>query len=146
MVPSRRLTDRRAFLSFLAASPLLAYAGFNSRWIEEVMAQPLPQDPRSLVSQDAVVIKSVREALSVFDFDVAAKTKLSTAHYTFVTDGSFDNETLIANREAFKKYQIKQRRLTGITKIDQSVRLFGVTWDSPIYLCPVGRINMFYPQ
>ena len=147
MEPSRRLSDRRAFLSFLAASPLLAYAGFNSRWIEEVMAEPLaPQESRSLVSQDAVVIKSVREALSVFDFDVTAKSKLSTAHYTFVTDGSFDNETLLANRDAFKKYQIKQRRLTGINKVDQSIRLFGVNWDSPIYLCPVGRINMFYPE
>jgi 4-hydroxymandelate oxidase len=146
MVPSRKLSERRAFLTFLAASPLLAYAGFNSRWIEDMLAEPMPQDARSLVSQDAVVIKSVREALSVFDFDVVAKTKLSLAHYTFVTDGSFDNETLLANRDAFKKYQIKQRRLTGITRVDQSIRLLGVNWDSPIYLCPVGRINMFYPQ
>jgi hypothetical protein len=30
---------RREFLSFLAASPLLAYAGFAPRWLEEVHAK-----------------------------------------------------------------------------------------------------------
>ena len=85
---SGRLKDRRAFLSFLAASPILAYAGLNSRWVEEVMAEPLPpQGTAALGAQNEAVIKSVKEALNVFDFDAAARTKLSTAHYTFITDG-----------------------------------------------------------
>src|SRR2546427_12555574 len=42
MVSSSRLQDRRAFLSFPAASPILAYAGFSSRWVEDLMAEPLP--------------------------------------------------------------------------------------------------------
>jgi len=139
MTSSTQLSDRRAFLSFLAASPILAYAGFNSRWVDDVLAAPLPQ-------QDAVVIKSVKEALNVFDFDPAARAKLSTAHYTFITDGSFNNETLLANRAGFAKYEIRLRRLTGITKVDQSVRIFGTTWDSPIFFSPVGRMNAYYPN
>src|SRR5882672_11106146 len=139
MTSSTQLSDRRAFLSFLAASPILAYAGFNSRWVDDVLAAPLPQ-------QDAVVIKSVKEALNVFDFDPAARAKLSTAHYTFITDGSFNNETLLANRSGFAKYEIRLRRLTGITKVDQSVRIFGTTWDSPIFFSPVGRMNAYYPN
>jgi 4-hydroxymandelate oxidase len=139
MTLSPSLSDRRAFLSFLAASPILAYAGLNSQWIDEVLASPLPQ-------QDAAVIKSVKEALNVFDFDPAARAKLSTAHYTFITDGSFNNETLLANRAGFAKYEIRLRRLTGITKVDQSIRLFGRTWDSPIFFCPVGRMNAYYPN
>ena len=141
---SRGLKDRRAFLRFLAASPIMAYAGFTSRWAEDLMAQsPAPQDT---AAQNEVVIKSVKEALNVFDFDAVARTKLSTAHYTFNTDGSFNNETVRANREGFSKYEIRLRRLTGITKVDQSIRLFGATWDSPIFLCPVGRMNAYYPQ
>ena len=89
MTSPRKLADRRAFLSFLAASPILAYAGLNSRWVEEVLAAPVPQ-------QNEVVIKSVKEALNVFDFDAAARVKLTPAHYTFITDGSFNNETLRA--------------------------------------------------
>jgi 4-hydroxymandelate oxidase len=137
--PSQKLSDRRAFLSFLAASPVLAYAGLNSRWIDEVLAAP-PQQ------QNEVVIKSVKEALNVFDFDAAARVKLTTAHYTFITDGSFNNETLRADRDGFQKYEIRLRRLTGITQVDQSVKLFGKTWESPIFFCPVGRMNAYYPD
>jgi 4-hydroxymandelate oxidase len=139
VTPFRKDSDRRAFLSFLAASPVLAYAGFNSQWIEEVLAAPLPQ-------QNEYVIKSVKEALNVFDFDAAARVKLTPAHYTFITDGSFNNETLRANRDGFLKYEIRLRRLTGITQVDQSVKLFGRTWESPIFFCPVGRMNAYYPD
>src|ERR1700682_2625549 len=139
MASSDRLKERRAFLSFLAASPVLAYAGFSSRWVKEVLAAPLPQ-------QNEVVIKSVKEALNVFDFDAAARVKLTPAHYTFITDGSFNNETLRANREGFSKYELRLRRLTGITKVDQSIKLFGATWESPIFFSPVGRMNAYYPQ
>jgi 4-hydroxymandelate oxidase len=136
---SSRVSDRRAFLTFLAASPVLAYAGFSSSWIEEVLAAP-PQQ------QNEVVIKSVKEALNVFDFDAAARTKLIPAHYTFITDGSFNNETLRANRGGFLKYEVRLRRLTGISKVDQSVRIFGKTWESPIFFAPVGRMNAYYPD
>ena len=66
MTLSKRVSDRRAFLSFLAASPVLACAGFSSRWIDEVLAAPLPE-------QNEVVIKSVKEALNIFDFDAIAR-------------------------------------------------------------------------
>lgn len=139
MTLSQKLSERRAFLTFLAASPVLAYAGLNSRWVDEVLAAPQQQ-------QNEVVIKSVKEALNVFDFDAAARVKLTTAHYTFITDGSFNNETLRANREGFQKYEVRLRRLTGITQVDQSVKIFGRTWESPIFFCPVGRMNAYYPD
>ena len=139
MTSSSKLSDRRAFLTFLAASPVLAYAGFSSRWVEEVLAAPLAE-------QDAVVIKSVKEALNIFDFEPAARAKLSPAHYTFITDGSFNNETMNANREGFSKYEVRLRRLTGITKVDMSIRLFGTNWESPIFICPIGRMNAYHPD
>ena len=146
MVSSNSGSDRRKFLSFLAASPVLAYAGAASQLVEELLAQPLAAQEMSLAPRDAVVIKSVKEALTVMDFDAAARSKLSVAHYTFITDGSFYNETVRANREGFAKYQVRNRRLTGINKVDQSVQIFGVRWDAPIYLCPVGRMNAYYQQ
>lgn len=144
---SSSVTGRRTFLRYLAASPILACMGFTSQWVEDLTAESaLAQDSTTLDRQNEVIIKSVKEALSVFDFDAVARTKLSPAHYTFITDGSFNNETLRANREGFSKYTIRLRRLTGITKVDQSVRIFDANWDSPIFLCPVGRMNAYYPQ
>lgn len=146
MFSSSRLNNRRAFLNFLAASPILAYAGFGSRWVDELMAAPLPAQDAAESAQNEIVIKSVKEALSVFDFQTVARTKLNIAHYTFITDGSFNDETLRANREGFTKYQIRLRRLSGIANVDQSVTLFRKRWESPIYFCPVGRMNAYYPQ
>jgi 4-hydroxymandelate oxidase len=147
MVCSSKLTNRRAFLNFLAASPILAAAGFNAGWVEDLMAAPVPpQDAATEQARNQVIIKSVKEALNVFDFDAVARTKLNIAHYTFITDGSFNNETVRANREGFTKYQIRLRRLSGITQVDQSIKLFGKQWESPIYFCPVGRMNAYYPD
>lgn len=142
---SSKLIHRRAFLNFLAASPILASAGFDSRWVEDLMAAQAaaPVAPDGPARND-LAIKSVKEALNVFDFDAVARTKLNIAHYTFITDGSFNNETVRANREGFTKYQIRLRRLSGIKQVDQSVKLFGKIWESPIYFCPVGRMNAYY--
>src|SRR5438132_12030999 len=112
MLLSNRLRDRRAFLSYLAASPILAYVGLTSRWVEDLMQETTAQDSVALDRQNEIIIKSVKEALSVFDFDAVVRTKLSPAHYTFITDGSFNNDTLRANRECFSKYAIRLRRLT----------------------------------
>jgi len=145
---SKRLSDRRAFLNFLGASPILA-AGFTSHALQTLTShEPVPasQEKSHIGAQNEVIVKSVKEALSVMDFDAAARSRLPAAHYNVVTDGAFNNETLRANREAFEKYQIRLRRLTGIGKIDQSVLIFGVKWDSPIFLSPVGRMNAFYPD
>jgi 4-hydroxymandelate oxidase len=134
MASSLGSADRRAFLSFLAASPLLAAAGFTPGWLEQLLEAPV-------AAQDAVIIKSVREALNVFDFEAAARAKLSVPHFIEFDLGVFNDETLKANREAFTKYQIKMRRLLGVSKVDQSVQIFGVTWEAPIFLCPVGRLT-----
>jgi isopentenyl diphosphate isomerase/L-lactate dehydrogenase-like FMN-dependent dehydrogenase len=139
MPPSISLPDRRAFLGLLAASPLLSAAGFTPRWVEAILAAPL-------AAQDQVIIKSVREALNVFDFEAAARAKLSVPHFTEFALGVFNDETLRANREAFTRYQIKIRHLLGIGKVDQSVQIFGVRWDAPIFLCPVGRITALNPE
>jgi 4-hydroxymandelate oxidase len=140
------LNDRRALLRFLAASPVLALAGCSSRVAELAAAPVVTTTAAALQEENAAVIRSVKEALNVFDFDAAARTKLSGAHYTFITDGSFNNETLLANRAGFTRYGVRLRRLTATSKVDQSVRLFGTTWSSPIFFCPVGRMNAFHAE
>jgi isopentenyl diphosphate isomerase/L-lactate dehydrogenase-like FMN-dependent dehydrogenase len=139
-VPVIDPTHRRAFLRFLATSPLMGYSVLASDLVEQLLGSPVAAQ-----TSDARAIRSVREALNVFDFEAAAREKLSFAHYTFVSQGN-SSSTGIANREGFKKYQVRLRRLTGITSVDQSVDIFGVKWDSPIYLCPVGRMNAFHPE
>src|SRR5215213_1984249 len=95
-------TSRRAFLQFLAASPLLA-----------------------LHPQDEFVISSADQAINVLDFEAAAKKILPPAHWGYLSTGVDDDATLKANREAFSHYQLRTRRLADTTAIDMSVDLFG---------------------
>jgi 4-hydroxymandelate oxidase len=71
------MSDRRAFLSFLAGSPLLF--GFPS--IAEALAQAAPAQ----AAENA--LKSAAAALDVFDFEAMAKKVLPPAHWGYMASG-----------------------------------------------------------
>ncbi|AMY08397.1 L-lactate dehydrogenase [cytochrome] [Luteitalea pratensis] len=119
-------TNRREFLKFLAASPLLGALG---------------QVPRS---DD--VIASTRDALNVFDFEPVARQKLPPAHYGYLATGVDDDATLRANRAGFSRYQMRSRRLIDVSRIDTSISLLGATWNTPIVLAPVSSQRAFHPE
>ncbi|HYL26116.1 MAG TPA: alpha-hydroxy acid oxidase [Burkholderiales bacterium] len=130
---------RRDFLRFLAASPLLAVPGLSPAQSYDALrgaAQTLDADG---------VINSPAQALNVFDFEPAAKKALAgaPAHFGYLASGVDDDGTLRANREAFSDYAIRVRRLIDARKIDTRVRIFGETWASPIFLCPVSSQAAF---
>ncbi len=119
-------TNRREFLKFLAASPLLGAVG---------QMQP-----------GADIIASPQDALNVFDFESAARQKLPPAHYGYIATGVDDDATVRANRVGFSRYQIRSRRLIDVSRIDTSMRLMGVNWKTPIVLAPVGSQRAFHPE
>ena len=134
-------SHRRAFLGWLAASPVLAAAGLSAEWFTELLSAPI-----SAQEQNTYVIRTIREALNVFDFRTAAKATLSVPHFVEFDEGVFNEETQIADRNAYARYQLRVRRLLGVTTVDQSVPLFGRTWEAPLYLCPVGRLRAIHPE
>jgi isopentenyl diphosphate isomerase/L-lactate dehydrogenase-like FMN-dependent dehydrogenase len=146
-------TARRNLLRYFAASPLIAAP--NAAWsIAALLAGSSSR--ANAQSYDALrgaaqkldadgVINSPEQALNVFDFEPAAKKALaaSPAHFGYLASGVDDDETLRANREAFSDYAIRVRRLVDARKVDTSVKIFGETWASPIFLCPVSSQAAF---
>jgi 4-hydroxymandelate oxidase len=126
------MKSRREFLRFLAASPLLA----GSPAVLQALSQASLND----------VIGSPADALSVLDFEAAARKVLPPAHWGYMTTGVDDDATLRANREGFAHYQIRPRRLVDVRKVDTTTELFGSTWGTPIVLAPVGGHKMFHPE
>ena len=124
--------SRRDFLRFLAASPLLA----GSPAVLQALSQASLND----------VIGSPADALSVLDFEAAARKALPPAHWGYMTTGVDDDATLRANREGFAHYQIRPRRLVDVRKVDTTTELFGSTFGTPIVLAPVGGHKMFNPE
>jgi isopentenyl diphosphate isomerase/L-lactate dehydrogenase-like FMN-dependent dehydrogenase len=117
--------DRRRFLQFLAASPLFAAAWAHAQRPE-------------------LTLETVDQAITLLDFENAARRVLPPAHWGYMASGVDDDQTVQANRAGFTHFGLRPRRLVDVTKPDLSVEIFGTTWDTPLFLCPVGGQRMFH--
>ncbi len=128
------MNDRRAFLRFLAASPL--YAGLPHA--ASALAQT-SDAPGTLVGRP-------QEAFDVFDLERVAHRNIPVAHWGYLMTAVDGEETLKANREAFAHYQLRTRRLVDVSKLDMGMELFGTRYASPIFLCPLGSQKAFQAE
>jgi 4-hydroxymandelate oxidase len=149
MSPAPNDAERRRFLRFLAASPLLAAGGIDLSALERLTSSGTPDDGWRLLeevergSQLPALIRAPDEALSVFDFEPVAKAKLPVAHFGYLASGVDDDATLRANREGFARFALRARRLVDVHHVDTSVTLFGERWETPIFVCPTGSQKMY---
>src|ERR1700761_6041809 len=139
-----RATSRRRFLQYCAASPLLASGAFAARALEAPSKLPDPMMWAPPGSSE--LIKTPKEAINVFDFEPVARQNVPPAHFGYMASGIDDEVTLRANREDFKKFQLMPHRLHDVSKVDMSIELFGVKYDSPIFICPTGGNQFFHPD
>jgi isopentenyl diphosphate isomerase/L-lactate dehydrogenase-like FMN-dependent dehydrogenase len=102
-------------------------------------AQALNQNP-------ALKLSAAEEAITLMDFEEAARRVLPPAHWGYMASGVDDDATLRANREGFTHFKLRPRRLVDVSKIDLKTEVFGTVWDSPIFLCPIGGQKMFHPE
>jgi 4-hydroxymandelate oxidase len=128
---------RREFLRFLAASPYVAALGGVAAFLEQ---RPLGWTPQN----GAAAIESAADALSVFDFEEAARRRVLPGHWAYMASGVDDDATLRANRDGYSHLQLRPRRLRDATTVDMHVDLFGTTYASPIFLCPTGGEKSFH--
>jgi isopentenyl diphosphate isomerase/L-lactate dehydrogenase-like FMN-dependent dehydrogenase len=97
-----------------------------------------PRDADNLLSDP-------RQALDVFEFEPVMKKNVPPAHFGYMATGIDDDATLRANRDGFRKFQLRPRRLVDVTTIDMSCELLGSRYDSPIVLAPTGSNEAFHP-
>src|SRR5436853_5270864 len=134
-----RPVSRRRLLQFLAASPLFAH---------DALAEGLrPSDPAEWAPRDLdKLITDPKQALDVFDFEPVMKQNVPPAHFGYMATGVDDEVTLRANREGFRKFALRPRRLVDVSKIDMRADILGVTYDSPIVVAPTGSNRAFHPE
>jgi isopentenyl diphosphate isomerase/L-lactate dehydrogenase-like FMN-dependent dehydrogenase len=136
--------NRRRFLQFLAASPLLA-ASAGSAAAEMLLPKPKLPDPLMWAPLDAAdLIKDPKQAINVFDFEPVCRQNVPPAHFAYMASGIDDEVTLRANREGFLKFQLRPRRLVDVSKVDMKTNILGVTYDTPIFLPPIGGQRSFH--
>ena len=134
-----QITSRRRLLQFLAASPLFARGA---------LAEGLrPADPADWAPRDLdKLIADPTQALDVFDFEPVMKKNVPPAHFGYMATGVDDEMTLRANREGFRKFELRPRRLVDVSKIDMSAEILGAKYDSPIVIAPTGSNRAFHPD
>lgn len=127
---------RREFLKFLAASPYVASLGGVGAFLQRSAFAQSPGQPE--------VIAGPTDALTVFDFEEAARRKVLPGHWSYMVSGVDADATLRANREGFSHVQLRPRRLRDATRVDMHIDLLGTRYDSPIFLCPTGGERSFF--
>jgi 4-hydroxymandelate oxidase len=136
--PLYQAASRRRLLQFLAASPLLACPG------APVAA---PTDSQAWAPRDLdKLIDSAASALDVFDFEPVMKKNVPPAHFGYMATDVDEEVTLRANRESFRRLQLRPRRLVDVSEVDTRTDIFGTTYDSPIAICPTASNRAFHPQ
>ncbi len=134
--------SRRAFLRFVAGSPLLSLLGLPACGGREAGAS----FDRRARGELAERIASPDDAINLFDFQSVAQEVLPPAHYGYLATGVDGDETLHANREGFQRFDLRPRRLVDVSNIDVGVELLGERWNTPIVLAPVGSQKAFHPE
>ena len=124
--PPPQIHSRRWLLARLAAVPAIAAAP-RFAWAEAQTAPMLDQ------------------MLNVMDFEPVARATIPPAHWGYIATGVDDDRTVAINNEAFGRVEIRARRFVDVSQLDLSVRMFGVTHPSPVYLSSVSRQRAFNP-
>jgi len=148
-----QLTSRRSFARFLAASPLLAALGAaastEAARDEDGVGQDAQQRSGTLGEPDqelGELITEAEDALDVFDMRVTAERTLPPAHYGYIATGVDGDVTLRANRSGFAHWDIRDKRLAGIAKVDMSTSILGTPMETPIIISPTGSQRAFHPD
>jgi 4-hydroxymandelate oxidase len=86
------------------------------------------------------------DALTVDDFELLARQRLSHMAYEFLAGGAGDEATLRWNRESYERIRLRPRVLEDVTLLDTTVTLFGQTMPSPILLAPVAYQRLLHAE
>jgi L-lactate dehydrogenase (cytochrome) len=79
---------------------------------------------------------------SVIDYRELAERRLPRLLFGYVDGGSYDENTLRANEQAFARIRLKQRILRDVSSVDTRTSLFGREHSLPVALAPIGFAGM----
>jgi 4-hydroxymandelate oxidase len=119
------MTSRRAWLQFLAGSPLLAG---GSLFRDLLAAEPA----------------TAAQALDVFDMERIASRVVPPAHWGYLQSGVDGETTLRANQSGFSKWQLETRRFVDVSRVDLATSLFGASLASPVIISPIGSLRALH--
>jgi isopentenyl diphosphate isomerase/L-lactate dehydrogenase-like FMN-dependent dehydrogenase len=80
------------------------------------------------------------------DLEQRARTVLSPGAYDYVAGGAGSEDTVRANREAFRRWRIVPQFLRNVEHRDLSVDVLGQRFPAPFLFAPVGVQSILHPD
>jgi isopentenyl diphosphate isomerase/L-lactate dehydrogenase-like FMN-dependent dehydrogenase len=78
------------------------------------------------------------------ELELKARGVLPPEAFTYVAGGAGNEDTVRANREAYRRWRIVPRFLRDVSKRDLSVTVLGKRFPAPVMLAPVGVQSMLH--
>jgi isopentenyl diphosphate isomerase/L-lactate dehydrogenase-like FMN-dependent dehydrogenase len=98
--------------------------------------------------QNAIYIAQEPPAwpISADDWERAAEAKLDTGAFGYIAGGAGAESTVRANLDAFERWRIRPRMLTGNAVRDISVEVLGLRSPAPFFLAPLGVLSIAHEE
>jgi isopentenyl diphosphate isomerase/L-lactate dehydrogenase-like FMN-dependent dehydrogenase len=84
------------------------------------------------------------QPLAPEDLEQKAREVLKPEAFTYVAGGAGAEDTIRANREAFRRWRIVPRFLRDVSRRDASVDVLGQHFPAPLLLAPIGVQGMLH--
>jgi lactate 2-monooxygenase len=98
------------------------------------------------IYQDGIAGKTPAQPVSMDELDRKARSVLNAAAYDYVAGGAGSEDTVLANREAFRRWRIVPRFLRDVSRRDLSAQVMGVRLPVPFLLAPIGVLSIVHPD
>ena len=82
----------------------------------------------------------------VADLEEIARARLPRSVYDYYAGGAEDEQTLHANRDAFRHVFLRPRALVGVSAVDPSTSVLGIPVSMPVLVAPTAYQRMAHPD
>ena len=90
--------------------------------------------------------KTPGQPVSVEDLGRKAKSELKPEAYDYLAGGAGSEDTMRANREAFRRWRIVPRFLRDVSRRDLGVDVLGQRLPVPLMLAPIGVQSILHKE
>ena len=86
----------------------------------------------------------LRQVFNLNDFRDLARKRLPASIFAYIANGAEDEVSMQWNREAFNRYELIPRMLVDVSGRTQTTNIFGVEYQSPFGISPVGLGALYH--
>ena len=113
---------------------------------DPVSELPLGVRRQMEIYQAGLAGKKPDQPISIEDLERQAQSVLTAEAYDYVAGGAGSEDTVRANREAFRRWRIVPRFLRDVSRRDLSVEVLGMRLAVPFMLAPIGVLSIVHKE